>query len=206
MRDADATIERLLAGLRDAEPSAGMQRRLLSAMAASETVPSASPSHRFTLPWLLRTATATSLACAVAFTACLTGSLIVAIKIHQQHHVPADVRGHSTSAAARQGNEPETVARKAAIAPRGTASRVKVTPTHVPDVSAVEETQTAGYPAPPLPLTEQEKLLLRLAHRGDANDMNILNPDVQAKQSAKATEQFQQFFGINATEMRSESE
>ena len=68
------------------------------------------------------------------------------------------------------------------------------------------ETQTASFPAPPLPLTEQERLLLRLAHRGDSDDMAILNPDVRAAQTAKATEQFQQFFDINATEMRSQSE
>ena len=90
--------------------------------------------------------------------------------------------------------------------PRRMASRVPVKRPPARDVSAVAETQTAGYPAPPLPLTEQEKLLLRLAHRGDAENMDILNPDVQAAQSAKATEQFQQFFGINPTEMRSESE
>jgi len=55
-------------------------------------------------------------------------------------------------------------------------------------------------------LTEQEKLLLRLAHRGDPENMAILNPDVRAAQTAKATEQFQQFFEINAREMRSQSE
>jgi hypothetical protein len=57
-----------------------------------------------------------------------------------------------------------------------------------------------------LPLTPQEKLLLRLAHRNDAQDMNLLNPNVQAQQSAKATQQFQQFFGMDSNEMRSESE
>jgi hypothetical protein len=67
-------------------------------------------------------------------------------------------------------------------------------------------TQTPGFPAPPLPLTAQEKLLLRLAHRNDAPDMNLLNRDVQAQQSAKATLQFQQFFGMDDNQMRSESE
>jgi hypothetical protein len=36
--------------------------------------------------------------------------------------------------------------------------------------------------------------------------MNLLNPDAQAQQSAKATQQFQRFFGMNADQMRSESE
>ena len=77
---------------------------------------------------------------------------------------------------------------------------------HPRNAPVVEDTETASFPAPPLPLTEQERLLLRLAHRGDAKDMAILNPDVRVAQSAKATEQFQQFFAINATEMRSQSE
>jgi hypothetical protein len=55
-------------------------------------------------------------------------------------------------------------------------------------------------------LTAQEKQLLRLAHRNDARDMALLNRDVQAQQSAKATQQFQQFFGMDTNEMRSESE
>jgi hypothetical protein len=55
-------------------------------------------------------------------------------------------------------------------------------------------------------LSDQEKLLLRIAHRNDAQDRNLLNRDVQTQQSAKATQQFQQFFGMNNNEMRSESE
>jgi hypothetical protein len=55
-------------------------------------------------------------------------------------------------------------------------------------------------------LTEQEKLLLGLAHRNDAQDMDLLNPVAQAQQSAKATQQFQQFFGMDTEQMRSESE
>jgi hypothetical protein len=66
--------------------------------------------------------------------------------------------------------------------------------------------QSAGYPAPPLPLTEQEKMLLRVAQRNDAQNKALLNPDLQAAQSAKNTEQFQHFFEIDAEEMRSQSE
>jgi hypothetical protein len=57
-----------------------------------------------------------------------------------------------------------------------------------------------------LPLTEQERLLLRLAHRDDVQSVAILNPDLQAAASAEAAEQFQQFFGIEAKEMRNKSE
>jgi hypothetical protein len=85
-------------------------------------------------------------------------------------------------------------------------ARVAVRRHRTHTVPAVRETQEASFPPPPLPLTEQERLLLRLAHRGDAQNMALLNPDVRAEQTAKATEQFQQFFAINAEEMRSQSE
>jgi hypothetical protein len=197
MKDPDKTIQRLLAGLRDAEPSAGMQSRVLIAMEAREAVASDSPWRRLISPWLLRPAIALSLACALA-------SLIVAIAVHQPRRAPEDVRSHATRADARQAKGPEAVAQKAPIMPRRVASRGSLR--RPGEVSAVPETQAASFPAPPLPLTEQERLLLRLAHRRDPEDTAILNPTVQAAQSAKATEQFQQFFGIDATQMRSQIE
>jgi hypothetical protein len=197
MKDADRTIERLLAGLRDAEPSAGIERRILEAMEAREAAAAAPPWRRLSLPWLLRPAIGITLACALA-------SLIVAIAVHQPRHRPADVRSHATRADVRQTVGPEAVAHRAPIVPRRMASRVSVRRPR--DVPAAEETQAASFPAPPLPLTEQERLLLRLAHRRDPEDTAILNPAVQAAQSAKATEQFQQFFGIDATQMRSQIE
>jgi hypothetical protein len=57
-----------------------------------------------------------------------------------------------------------------------------------------------------LPLTEQERLLLRLAHRDDVQSDAMLNPGLQAAASAEAAKQFQEFFGIDAKEMRNESE
>jgi hypothetical protein len=202
MTDPHATIERLLAGLRDAEPSAGMQRRILQAIEAREAIAPGSPWRRPILPWLLRPAIAASLVCALVMAAYLIGSFIVTITVRQHHHVQAELRTHAASADARQA----TVAHKLPLMPRRTASRAAMRPPPTQNVPAVEATQTASSPAPPLPLTEQEKLLLRLAHRRDAQNMVILNPDAQAAQSAKATEQFQQFFAINPAEMRSESE
>jgi hypothetical protein len=189
MKDADGTIERLLAGLRDVEPPGGIERRILEALdgvEAREAVASAS---------LWRPAMALLLACSAI--------LIVTITVHQHRHAPAD-SGRLTSADVRRAARPEFVTQRAPTGPRRTNSRVSVRRPH--DVHASGETQASSFPAPPLPLTEQERLLLRLAHGGDQENLAILNPDVRAAQTAKATEQFQQFFEINATEMRSQSE
>jgi hypothetical protein len=213
MRDAERTIERLLAGLRDAEPPGGMEHRILEAldgMGAREVAASASLWRR-----PLRPALAMLLACAVI--------LMVAFTVQQRKHVPGQsfvpLKPHGTPGQAKNGlngapnivsslqvsQKPQHAAADQRVrSPRRSTSRIPVK--RPQDAPALGETQTASFPAPPLPLTEQERLLLRLAHRGDSDTTAILNPDARAAQTAKATEQFQQFFAINATEMRNQSE
>jgi len=176
MRDPDRTIQNLLAGLRDAESSPGMHRRILDAMVTGQAT-------AYRSRQLLYPAIAMSLACALAIT----------IWVQHHRHIPPNLRSNTTNVDAVRTKPPQTVALPRE--PRRSTSRVLLRPM-----------QTPGFPAPPLPLTGQEKLLLRLAHRNDVQDMTLLNPDVQAQQSAKATQQFQQFFGMDNDQMRSESE
>jgi hypothetical protein len=178
MKDPDRTIENLLAGLRDADPPPGMHHRILDAMVARRATTHSARR-------LLHPAIAMSLACALAIT----------IWVQHHRHIPTNLRSYTTDVDAPRTKPPQTVADITPHEPRRSASRVLLRPTHTP-----------GFPAPPLPLTEQEKLLLHLAHRNDAQDMNLLNPNVQAQQSAKASQQFQQFFGMDDDQMRSESE
>ena len=178
MKDPDRTIESLLAGLRDAEPPPGMHPRILDAMVARGAT-------TYRSRRLLHLAAALSLACALAIT----------IWVPHHRHIPTNLRSSTTNVDAPRTKPPQTVAGTTPREPQRSRPRVLLRPT-----------PTAGFPAPPLPLTGQEKLLLRLAHRNDAQDMNLLNPDAQAQESAKATQQFQQFFGMDNDQMRSESE
>jgi hypothetical protein len=186
MKDPDRTIEKLMAGLRDAEPPPGMHHRILDAM-------SAGPATAYNARRRLYPAIAMSLACALALT------------IWVQHHrrIPANPTSYTAHVGALQSKPPQTVA-DTPRAPRRFKTRVLLKPTQTSEVSYAEK--RPGFPAPPLPLTEQERLLQRVAHRKDAQDTSLLNPDAQAQQSARATQQFQQFFGIDSNEMRSESE
>jgi hypothetical protein len=193
MKDAEETIERLLAGLRDAEPAAGIERRILEALDGMDAREASASASLWGRP--LRPAMAMLLACTVM--------LMVAITVHRAPHAPANL-SHAKSSDMPQAIAPEVVAQKAPTVPRRLVSRVAARRAY--DGPTVGENQTASFPAPPSPLTEQERLLLRLAHRGDAENMALLNPAVQAAQIAKATVQFQQFFAIDATEMRSQSE
>jgi hypothetical protein len=197
MKDTEETIERLLNGLRDAEPPAGIERRILRAldgMEARETSASASLWHWPILPPWLRPAMVIPLACAV---------ILMVVVTDYQHRLPSSVvRSSSSGSEVRQA----TVTQKPTVVPPRMDAHVAVRRRHNHAVPAVRETQEASFPAPPLPLTEQERLLLRLAHRRDAENMALLNPAVQAAQIAKTTEQFQHFFEMNDEEMRKQSE
>jgi hypothetical protein len=52
----------------------------------------------------------------------------------------------------------------------------------------------ASFPAPPAPLTEQERLLVRLAHRGDPEELAMLDPNVRALDEAMSRAEFDKFF------------
>jgi hypothetical protein len=196
MKDAEPTIERLLAGLRDAEPQPGIERRILLAMQARETVASVPFWKR------LRPQTLPAFSVWLASALAMTGAL-VAIALHQRLNVPADST-HPPTLALRQERPAEVFTQRAPVPARLPASRVGSK--HSRTVPTAPDLRAASFPAPPLPLTEQEKLLLRLAHRRDSQDATILNPAAQAAQSARANEQFQQFFRMNATEMRKQIE
>lgn len=51
-----------------------------------------------------------------------------------------------------------------------------------------------SFPAPPLPLTEQERLLLRVVHRGDTQELAMLNPAVRRAREAADAAEYQEFF------------
>ena len=203
MRDADGTIERLLAGLRDAQPPGGMERRILEALDGVEAREAVASASLWRLPF--RQAIAMLLACTVI--------LMAAFTVEQRKHLPGKrlvplqptegLNGAPNSfSSVRVGQKPQQCSNGSNGALCGNCPRRSIRMMRL----RRGRPRRPASPAPPLPLTEQERLLLRLAHRGNADNMAILDPDARAAQTAKATEQFQQFFAINATEMRSQSE
>jgi hypothetical protein len=59
---------------------------------------------------------------------------------------------------------------------------------------ALSETRAASFPSPPMPLTDQEKLLLRLAHKNDPVELATLDPKLRELQDAEDQAEFQSFF------------
>ena len=62
------------------------------------------------------------------------------------------------------------------------------------DSVAMSEMRAASFPAPPMPLTEQERLLLRMAHKNDPVELAMLDPKLRELQDAQEKAEFQMFF------------
>ena len=62
------------------------------------------------------------------------------------------------------------------------------------DAQLLADLHAPSHPAPPLPLTPQEKLFLRMLRYGNATQIAELNPLMRARQEADETAAFKAFF------------
>lgn len=62
------------------------------------------------------------------------------------------------------------------------------------DAQALADLHTPSHPAPPLPLTPQERLFLRILRYGNATQLAELDPVVRAQHDAEETTEFKAFF------------
>jgi hypothetical protein len=201
MKNVDKEIDRVLAGLRDAEAPEGMERRILAAMQDNPSQRSA-----WRLMWLngpsrlMRTR---------SWATALAGVAVILLGIHwttsRAHRVEHDIAGTKQQQATPANPpsheihelpaNPVLAMHETPPTPLGVKARTrKAGVAHESDSLAVQEMHAASLPAPPLPLTDQEKLLLRIAHKGDPVELAMLNPETRAKQEEEAKAQFQKFF------------
>lgn len=164
----DDAIDQALAALRNARPAEGLESRILASLRHPE--PLHRPTHRW-LPVALTLATASLLVAALLLrTPTPPGSLALT-------HLP----NPKPSARAREIS-PLFVSRRRPLLPRPPAL-----PRRAP-------AQLTSFPAPPAPLTEQEKVLLQIVHRGDQDTFNLLNPEATARELAQNMAAFDRFF------------
>ena len=180
MNNSEEAIGKVLAGLRDTEAPQGMERRILDAVEARASARQVA-APRWT--W--------GVAIAGVVAVCLVLA-ITAIHWHerpstqaQQHAVPAESKGGAQGASLLP-NKP--------IAPVGvrTATR-KAPPISADEAVLLSELHAPSHPAPEAPLTNEEKLLLRVVHTGDPQLMAMLNPEERARQEAESEAEFQKF-------------
>ena len=204
--DPDHTIDRALSALRDAQPRSGLNGRILTAL-----------DHRATAQQTTRFRISAHIALWAATSAALIAIASLAILHHHatpanlarapqsnltsnttdtaQLHLPAIARQRiSTAPALSIGRHPErSVAqrRTPVSTDAATPNTDGITPT---DAQALADLHAPSHPAPPLPLTPQERLFLHILRYGNVTELAELDPMVRAKQDADETAAFKAFF------------
>jgi hypothetical protein len=215
MKNSEEAIAKVLAGLRDAEAPEGMERRILKALEDQASARPRSVWRRLRTLWLVapvRPVATMSLACGIAFAGLFAVALAIPA-LRRLGHSPTQSLSQSKRNLAPVGSlplaipeTPETIAKAQLPSPRSgmrsvtrtNASRAKVL--RDSDSVARNEMHEASYPPPPMPLTEQEKLLLRIAHRGDPVELAMLDPAVRAARDAEEKAGVTKFFEPATTE------
>jgi hypothetical protein len=192
----DHVIERALERLRDAEPAAGFERRLLVSL--RDAAESSSTAKR--LPLLVSWRWRVSFALLVLVAA---GVSLGALFLVRQHRLEGPPTLRLEEPVANLGEAASPLSSAASPArPRGHGARRH----SATELTAAIHSQVSNLPAPPMPLTEQEKLLQRVVRRRDTGNVALLNSATQHTASARATQQFQRFFAMTPEEVRNQFE
>jgi hypothetical protein len=194
VNENDKAIEKVLQGLRDAKPVDGYESRLVTSVrrrALDQPAKGTLVAHRPVLAFVLFAAFLVT--AAVAFHYRWSG--------RDPGH-PRSVENAGLEQPSRPGPSVSTPQQPSrVIAPRLVKPAPKAATKH-----ALEKATPVNIPAPPEPLTDQEKLLLRVARIHDAGNTTLLNEQARSARRAQETEQFQNFFAMNAQEKRTQLE
>ena len=208
INSSEEAIRKVLAGLRGCDVPLEMEQRILKAVQDQASAESRSGWHWSRPLWLVNLG-APTVSGRFVFAVVVTGVLAVALTIpllHRAHRV-GDTASQIKRVAPRQVGSlplatPSLVANGATVHPNALnfrssgKKRLRAVGVARPsDSLALNELHAASRPFPPLPLTREEKMLLRLIHTVGPQELAMLNSEVRAKREAEADAEFQQFFG-----------
>jgi hypothetical protein len=201
MKDSDQAIEKVLAGLRDAEAPGGMERRIL------ETVQNHSSAHS-RWSWLT-TAPHRVAVKPMAYAATLAGIVALALVVpalRQRRHAPTQAAkiisseplASTPSTIVAENSEPQSSATISRPLRRPKPKRLDLVDTQ--ESLAMREMNAPSRPAPPLPLTQQEKLLVRFVRTRTPEQLAANDPAKWAAHDAQEQSEFDKFFGLSTKE------
>jgi len=211
MKNSQDAIEKVLAGLRDADAPAGMERRILEEVESRASARSRRDWCKWRSIWLLRPAPLVAgrpVIYGVALAAVFTFVLAIST-IHRHEDSPAQAK---ITPAAKTPTSRETLlpapsvvvakdTQLSAPVPSRARSKRKINVRRAglaPDRDSVaqREMRAASRPAPPLPLTEQEKLLVQFVQTHSRQELAAVNPMKWAAHDAEEKAEFDNFFGL----------
>jgi hypothetical protein len=202
MENSDEAIERVLAGLRDAEAPAGIERRIL------EAVRDSAPRRRgWRLAMPRRLVGMRPYAIAVAGVVVVSSMVCwTALRDHRAGNgstgsksrlVPANPSDPEVRVAAARAQQPWP--ERPVVRRREKTNARRAGFVRDDESAALHEMRAGNRPTPEAPLTEEEKLLLRIAHRGDPVEMAALNPLLWAVRDAEEKAEVKRFFEPSTT-------
>jgi len=211
VKNSEDAIEKVLAGLRDADAPAGMERRIHEAVENRASARSRRGWRKWKSIWLLRPAPLVAgrpVIYGVALAAVFTFVLAIST-IHRHEDSPAQAK---ITPAAKTPTSRETLlpapsvvvakdTQLSAPVPSRARSKRKINVRRAglaPDRDSVaqREMRAASRPAPPLPLTEQEKLLVQFVQTHSRQELAAVNPMKWAAHDAEEKAEFDNFFGL----------
>jgi hypothetical protein len=182
----DEAIERTLAALREVEPTAGIQQRILANL---ETQATSQPhAWRGLLPQF-------------AFAMAVASLVILAINLPLlRPRTPIVARSIIPSQAKYYAVATNPTAVTTSIKPpvvhkvRVAKAVSMMSATSQEDELLLSELHAPSMPAPPLPLTDEEKHLLHIVTIAGPKPLDILNAKIRDQEMAASKAEFQQFF------------
>ena len=229
MKQADEAIDKVLIGLRASEAPAGMESRILQAIATAESREKQAWWMVFrALPPLLRRNRAAGVVSWQAGTSfprlricgALLAGLLVLVALFVPHHVHkaaqepvAAKRVEALPTANAERAVPVVLARipqkqtKPSLVRGETTKAGHEEPTDsnaAEDALAREEMLAPSHPAPPLPMTAQEKLFRQAVIGEHFDQLAMLNPEEREKADAKEDGEFKSFFGTETSAKQEE--
>lgn len=210
-KSTDEVVEQVLAGLRDSEAPVGMERRILEAVQDRAAVKSRSgwqwlKPMRLTQPPICWGAARTwtrswtgGIALAGTVAICVAGFMVRRMEpvpdASQAHAIPDALPRVSSQVAEKSPYLPPPYVVR--VERKATARKARLF--SITDAANLSAMRAASYPAPPAPLTQEEKLLLRIAHKGDPQELALLNPVLRAARNAEEKAEVERFFTQPAT-------
>ena len=217
MKNSEEAIEEGLAGLRDVDAPEGMERRILNSLDDSFDALRDGESSRSRFGWRqvppvgLRMSVWPMAGARVIWGVALAGALVLAVAIPTMRRVGRAAEESRRSAAPV---EPTIGVARVEALPRVNSETVAKSGRRIStgshgrsmegeraqragddlDALALEEMRAASQPAPPLPLTKQERLLLHVAHEGRPEELAVLDPAKRAAQDKEERAAVERFF------------
>lgn len=169
-------IDTLLNALTEATPPPGMERRILNTLEQAVARPTSHATAHRSLRWI-------PLTCATLVIACL-------LVVTRRNEPTLSIAQTPPTQSVNNTTKPHIAAVTTSPAPQSHS----VAPPRLIAAALPEDTAQVSHPAPPLPLTEQEKLLIRFAHRSNPNDLIEISNERKAARAEQEAAEFTAFF------------